>query len=76
MSKHTDVALTKSSTNEHTIVATDASALTNDTYITVGGITNKISEFVRAGVVRRTSNGHSIAVENDPYMLSVAHVYA
>jgi len=74
MSKHTDVPITKTSTNEHAFVATDASVLTNDSYITIGGITNKVSAFVTVGVVRHTANGLSHAIENDPLMLSVTHV--
>jgi hypothetical protein len=39
--------------------------------VNIGGVINTVGEFVRAGVMRKTANGYSHAVENDPNMLSI-----
>ncbi len=49
--------------------ATGTPALTTADYITLQGVTNSIQEFARAGCVRITSGGFSVAAENDPKML-------
>jgi hypothetical protein len=63
--------ITKNSSNDHVFVATDLSTLTESSIVNIGGITNTIGTFVKAGVVRKTANGYSHAVENDPKVLSV-----
>lgn len=50
---------------------TDSTAITAATIVTVGGVINTVGNFVRAGCMRKTGNGYSIAAENDPEMLSV-----
>lgn len=49
--------------------ATGTPALTAASYITLQGVTNSIQEFARAGCVRITADGFSVAAENDPKML-------
>ena len=63
--------ITKKSSNDHVFVATDLSTLTESSIVNIGGITNTIGTFVKAGVVRKTTNGYSHSVENDPNVLSV-----
>ncbi len=67
----TPKAITKNTSNDHTFTATDLSTLTEATIVNIGGITNTIGNFVKAGVIRKTANGYSHAIENDPNMLSV-----
>lgn len=73
MSTKTPKALTMSSGNEHQCgnTHTDTTAITEASIVTVQGVINTVGNFIKAGCMRKTANGYSIAVENDPNMLSV-----
>jgi len=70
----TPVALTKASTPDHqcgTLAADGTTPITEATVVTIAGVINTVGNFIKAGVMRKTANGYSHAVENDPNMLSV-----
>lgn len=68
----TTLNATISSTNTHEI--TNGSGLTNDSLITINGITNTLGVFKQAGIVRDLPEGLFLAIQNDPLMLSVNNI--
>lgn len=63
---------TISNTNTHAI--TNGAGLTNESLITINGITNTLGVFKKAGVIRETSEGLFLSIENDPLTLSVNNI--
>nr|WP_315129007.1 hypothetical protein [uncultured Polynucleobacter sp.] len=61
-----------SSTTSHQI--TNGSGLTNESLITINGITNTLAVFKQAGVVRDLPEGLFLAIENDPLTLSIGNI--
>lgn len=68
----TSLNATISSTNNHEI--TNGSGLTNESLITINGITNTLGVFKQAGVIRDLPEGLFVAIQNDPAMLSVSSI--
>ena len=73
MSTYTPKALNMASTPDHQCGTThvDTTAITEASVVTVAGVINLVGNFIKAGCMRKTANGYSVAVENDPKMLSV-----
>ena len=63
---------TMSATNTHEI--TNGSGLTNESLITINGVTNTLGVFKQAGVVRDLPEGLFLAVQNDPLVLSISNI--
>lgn len=68
----TSLNATISSTNTREI--TNGTGLTNESLITIDGITNTLAVFKKAGVIRDLPEGLFVAVQNDPLMLSVNNI--
>ena len=48
--------------------------LNHDSFITINGTTNKITAFLRAGVIRQSGDLYTLAETNDSLVLSVANI--
>lgn len=72
------MAIVITTTADTTAKITNSVGFTNETFLTVGKTTNKISEFVRAGVIRAIENefatDYFLAVQNSALILSVNHI--